>query len=72
MSLEIEMRNEITRLEEEMKQIDAEMQKLQTKIVNLINIRKKKEHDLAALKYNFTETQEDKEIQTSLERLLRL
>ncbi len=71
MSLENEMRHEITRLETEIGQIDAELQKLQTKIVNLINIRKKKEHDLTILKSNFMETQEEMEIQTDLKQLAK-
>jgi predicted nuclease with TOPRIM domain len=70
MSLENEMRNEVVRLETEIAQIDNELQKLNTKIVNLINIKKKKEHDLSVLKANFDEI-EDREIQTSLERLLK-
>ncbi|MBI4170875.1 MAG: hypothetical protein HY514_04215 [Candidatus Aenigmarchaeota archaeon] len=72
MTLEEEMRHEITRLETELAQIDAELQKLQTKVVNLINIKKKKEHNLNVLKANFSETREESAIQTNLEILLKL
>ena len=65
------MRNEIARLETEIERIDAELQKLQTKIINLINIKKKKEHDLRILKMNFNETVEEKEIQTDLQQLMK-
>ncbi len=71
MTLEEEMRHEILRLESEIAQIDAELHKLQTKVINLINIKKKKEYDLSVLKANFGETQEEKEIQTNLEMLLK-
>ena len=71
MTLETEILHEIARLETEIVQIDVELQKLQTKVVNLINIKKKKEHNLAVLKSNFSETQEDREMQTSLEKLLK-
>ncbi len=71
MTLEIEMRHEVQRLESELAQIDAELQKLQLKVTNLINIKKKKEHNLAALRYNFSETQEEREIQLNLERLIK-
>lgn len=72
MSLEEEMRHEISRLESELTQIDAELQKLQAKVVNLINIKKKKEHDLSILQANFSESQEERAAQTNLERLLKL
>jgi len=71
MSLENEMRQEITRLELEIAQIDEELQKLQTKVVNLVNIKKKKEHNLSVLKANFSEGEDDKEVQTSLQQLLK-
>ena len=71
MTLENEMRHEITRLETEISQIDAELQKLNVKIVNLINIKKKNEHNLSVLKSNFSESYEDREIQTNLQRLLK-
>ncbi len=71
MTLENEMRQEITRLESEIDQIDIELQKLQLKITNLINIKKKKEYNLSVLKANFTETHEDREIQTDLQMLLK-
>ncbi len=71
MTIEIEMRNEIERLEKETADIDAELHKLQTKIINLINIKKKIEHNLRILKMNFNETLEEKEFQTDLAQLLK-
>ena len=70
MTLEEEMRNEIRKLEREIDSIDDELQKLHTRIIQLISARKKKEHDLRILRENF-EMGEDKDIQTTLERLLR-
>ena len=71
MSLENEMRQEITRLETEISQIASELQKLQLKVTNLINIKKKKEHNLSVLKANFSEDLEEHEIQTKLDILLK-
>jgi hypothetical protein len=50
--------------------IDEELEKLHTRIIQLFSARKKKEHDLRILRENF-EMAEDKDIQTTLERLLR-
>jgi hypothetical protein len=71
MSLDAEMRNEMDRLETEVAQIDEEIKKLQTKMVNLINIKKKKEHDLRVLKLNFNESIDEREIQLDLAQLLK-
>ncbi len=73
MPLEEEMKHEMYKLEKETVFIDDEIQKLYTKIVNLINIRKKKEHDLKVLKENFGLYDEltDREIQTTLSRMLK-
>lgn len=70
-TLESEMRHEIERLESELSQIDAELQKLQLRVTNLVNIKKKKEHDLSVLSSNFGGAQDDREIQTDLNLLLR-
>ncbi len=70
MTLEEEMRNEIRKLEREIDSIDDELEKLHTRIVQLIATRRKKEHDLRILRANF-ELGEDKDMQTTLERLLR-
>lgn len=70
MTLEEEMRNEIRRLERETDSIDDELEKLHTRILQLMATRKKKEHDLRILRANF-ELGEDRDIQTTLERLLR-
>lgn len=72
MPLEEEMKAEIKKLENEIMVIDYELEKLHNKILQLITIRKKKEHDLRVLKANFGEaTEEDHDFQTTLARLLR-
>jgi hypothetical protein len=68
MPFEEEMENEVKRLEREIAVIDEELEKLHTKILQLIMIRKKKDHDLKILKRDFGE--EDKEFQTTLAKLL--
>lgn len=72
MPLEEEMRHEMYKLEREIALIDEEIQKLYTKVANLINIRKKKEHDLKVLKENFGITEAEYiNIQTSLSKMLK-
>lgn len=73
MPLEEEMRHEVDKLEKEIEVLDEEIQKLYTKVVNLINIRKKKEHNLKVLKENFGIYTEltDKDIQMTLSHLLK-
>ena len=68
MPLEQEMQNEVKRLEKEIALIDEEMEKLHKKIVQLIMIRKKKDHDLKILKSDFDEG--DRDFQTTLAKLL--
>ncbi len=68
MPIEEEMRREVARLEREIDLIDVEMEKLHNKILQLIAIRKKKEHDLRILRGDY---EEDKEFQTTLARMLR-
>ncbi len=70
MTIEEEMRNEMRKLEREIDYIDDELQKFHNKIIHLISERKKKEHDLRILRETF-ELGEEKDIQTTLERLLR-
>lgn len=73
MPLEEEMRHEMDKLEKEIEVLDDEIQKLYTKVVNLINIRKKKEHNLKVLKENFGLYREldETEIQTTLSGMLK-
>ena len=68
MPLEEEMQNEVKKLEREMSVIDEELEKLHSKILQLIMIRKKKDHDLKILNRNFGE--DEKEFQTTLAKLL--
>ena len=73
MPLEDEMRNEMVRLESELSILDDEISKLHTKLANLMNIRKKKEHDLNALRANFVLFTGivDKDVQTNLSRMIK-
>ena len=68
MPLEQEMQNEVRKLEREIYILDEELEKLHKKILQIIMIRKKKEHDLKILKKDFSE--DDKEFQTTLAKLL--
>ncbi len=56
MHLEEAMKHEVLRLEGEIANIDRELEKLHHKIDELITTRKKKEHDLKALKASFGES----------------
>ncbi len=68
MPLEQEMQNEVRKLEREIYILDEELEKLHRKILQIIMIRKKKEHDLKILKKDFGE--DEKEFQTTLAKLL--
>ncbi|MFH0832432.1 MAG: hypothetical protein V1900_01770 [Candidatus Aenigmatarchaeota archaeon] len=71
MSLENEMHNEVRRLEREIEVIDEELEKLHKKILQLIMIRKKNDHDLKALRSSFIEEPfDEREFQTTLAKLL--
>lgn len=69
MSLEEEMKNEIRKLEKEVLLIDDELEKLHKKILQLMMIKKKKDHDLKILKSDLF-GENDKEYQTTLARML--
>jgi hypothetical protein len=71
MTVEEQMKIELRRLEKEIELIDDELEKLHTKIIQLILLRKKKEKDLRIIRSNFGEDVSDEEIQTSLAKLLR-
>jgi hypothetical protein len=73
MPLEEEMHHELVRLEKEIAILDTEIERLYTKVVNLINIRKKKEHDLRILRETFgmAVEKDDADLQTTLSRLLK-
>ena len=68
MSLDEEMHHEVERLEKEIAYIDEELKRINEKMMNLMRIRSKKEHDLRILKLNFGE--DEKEIQTTLFKML--
>lgn len=69
-SLEEEMKNEMHKLEKEIEEIDNEMQKLNNKIIDLIVARKKKEHDLRALRENFG-MPEPEDVHITIDRILK-
>lgn len=71
MPLEEEMRLEIRKLEKEIDLLDEELTKLHGRILHILAIRKRKEHDLKTLRANFEPTEEDKEFQTTLAKLLK-
>ena len=62
------MHHEVERLEKEIAYIDEELKRINEKMMNLMRIRSKKEHDLRILKLNFGE--DEKEIQTTLFKML--
>ena len=69
--LEQEMRHEMLKLEKEISAVDAELERLHRKILDLMAIRRKKEHDLRILRTNFGLEQPEDEIQVTLERILK-
>jgi len=73
MPLEEQMRVEMRKLEREIAMIDDELEKLHNKILQLILIRRKKEHDLKVFRENVLgyDEDEDGEIQTTLAKLLK-
>ena len=72
MSVEDEMRLELRRIEREISILDEELEKLHGKILQILMVRKKKEHDLKVLRSNFGENSfEGGDIQTTLARLLK-
>ncbi|HLD39058.1 MAG TPA: hypothetical protein VJB05_01955 [archaeon] len=50
MTLEQEMRHEVARLERELMSIDIELEKVNSRIVQLLDTRKKMEYDLRVLR----------------------
>ena len=70
MSLEDEMQAELRKLEHEISILDDELEKLHSKILQLLLIRKKKDHDLRILKSNLYGNEDEKEFQTTLAKML--
>ena len=64
MHLEEAMKLEVERLEREIIVIDIKLESLQKKIIDLVTLRKKKEHDLIALRAG-------NEAEETLARMLR-
>jgi septal ring factor EnvC (AmiA/AmiB activator) len=71
MSLEEEMRHEIRKIEKEIELLDEELTKLHGRILQILAIRKKKEHDIRTLRANFETIDDEREFQTSLAKLLK-
>ena len=70
MLVEDEMKREIERLRQQLALIDAELEKINKRSMDLLMSRKKKEHDLKVLLGHFNNS-EDKETQKTLANLLR-
>lgn len=70
-TLEEEMRHEMLKLEQELKEIDSELQKLRDKMIFLMDSRKKREHDLRILRTNFGLEEPEDDIQITLDKILR-
>ncbi len=71
MTLEEEMKLEIRRLEKEIDFLDQELEKLHKKILQVLMLKRKKEHDLRVLKGYDKNDINDREIQTTLAKILR-
>lgn len=70
-TIEEEMRQEMYKLEKEIAEIDSELEKLNNKMISLMVVRKKKDHDLRILKTNFGLEEPEGDIQTTLARILK-
>jgi chromosome segregation ATPase len=70
MSLEEQMRAEMRKLEAEIDTLDQELAKLHGRILQILAVRRKKEHDLRVLRQNL-EPEASEEIQTSLAKILK-
>lgn len=69
MPLEDEMRNEIQKLEREITLIDEDLQKYSLKMTNLLNVKKRKEHDLKILQETFEIPTTSEDVQITLDDL---
>lgn len=70
MLVEDEMKREIERLKQQIAVIDAELEKINKRSMDLLMSRKKKEHDLRVLLGHFGEI-EEREKQKTLANLLK-
>lgn len=70
-TIENEMRNEIKKLEGEIVLLDKELEKLHSKVLQILMLRKKKIHDLKILKAQFEPVESEEKEQTTLAKLLK-
>ncbi len=70
MSLDEEMRGEISRLENEIAALDMQIEALNAKVMQMLSSRNKKLHDMRILKANFG-LSDEKAAQTTLAKILR-
>lgn len=70
MTLEDEMQHEIARLKKEIESIDSQMEKLNSKIFHLLELKNKDEHDLHALQGSLEENYIHQVEQESLKKIL--
>ena len=68
MGMDEEIQHEIRKLEAEISLIDQELEKVHSKILQILALRKKKEVQLNALR---PKIEEQRDIQTSLSRLIK-
>ena len=68
MTFDDEIKREIRRMEAEISLIDKELEKMHSKILQILALRKKKENELKALK---PQEDEPKDIQISLAKVLK-
>ena len=68
MGMDEQIQSEIRKLEAEISLIDDELEKMHSRILQIMALRKKKEKDLKSLRPN---VEDPKDIQTSLVRLQR-
>ena len=64
------MRKEIERLRRDIEQLDAELEKINNRTLQILMMRKKKEHDLKVLLAHFGVT-EEREVQKTLANLIK-
>lgn len=71
MTLEDEMRREAARLEREVKLLDAELEKLRGKTLQLLELYRKKEHDLGILKGGIEENYIAEQEREIMEKIMK-
>ncbi|MBI2580143.1 MAG: hypothetical protein HYW27_04550 [Candidatus Aenigmarchaeota archaeon] len=71
MSLDEEMQGEILKMENEMRRIDEELEKLQSRVLHLVGVRNKLHRDSDVLRAYFSPQEQRKEKQATLLGLMK-